>query len=116
MGFDNVKITMGMYQHLNHGPYRLLIHMAAKSLDNPSKAGIPARLYFGTWELQAINMGFTVPPAAATDTYSVETRIRARQRVWQSRTVLVQASAIKVLSLPSKGHPGHYLLFPELFP
>jgi hypothetical protein len=58
MGGTNVRVMMAAHGKLEHGPMRLLTHMAAVSLDPPGYQGYPPCIYWAGPELQRLAMGY----------------------------------------------------------
>jgi hypothetical protein len=58
MGGTNVRVMMATHGKLEHGPMRLLAHMAAVSLDPPGYQGYPPCIYWAGPELQRLAMGY----------------------------------------------------------
>jgi hypothetical protein len=92
---------------------RLLVHMALRSFDPPGTAQVDPCLYFYGWEDQAIALGYALPSAEATDTYSVERRQSVHRQVKRIRTQLVRAGAIELLKLGSPGRDAVWLIRPH---
>lgn len=98
MGARNIAAAYAMWGHLEHGPFRLLVGMALISLDNPTKEGRPARVYFGGEQ-------------GMVDLYG-----RDGRAVYNALAALRNAGAIEVIEKGRNGHRAVYRLNLNPFP
>jgi hypothetical protein len=113
MGRANAVTAMVTWRALDSMPMRLLVHMALMSLDPPGSDEIDPCLYFAGWETQALALGMDVPPAAATDTWSVERRRVIQRAVARHREILAVAGAISRVKHSAPGRPAAWRVHPD---
>lgn len=92
MGARNVSAAFLLWPHLPHGAFRLLVGMALQSLDQPSKEGRPARVYYGG------------------EVAMVEAFGRSRRSMYQALETLRKEGAVEVLDSGRHGHRAVYRL------
>jgi len=109
MGVDNVKTAMGTWRRLDDRAWRLLVHMAMVSMDQPTRDQ-PARRCWVGWETMSLWLGYDLPPAEATDTASVNGRNTAKVGTRLVVRRLRDAGAIKVVRGPGPGRKTEYEL------
>jgi len=92
MGARNVSAAFAMWARLPHGAFRLLVGMALQSLDQPSKEGRPARIYYGG------------------ETAMVESFGRSPRSMYDALATLKREGAVEVIDSGRQGHRAVYKL------
>ena len=92
MGARNVSAAFAMWARLPHGAFRLLVGMALQSLDQPSKEGRPARVYYGG-------------EAAMVESFG-----RSKRSMYDALATLKKEGAVEVLDTGRHGHRAVYKL------
>lgn len=106
MGRANAVGVMAQWADLDHGPMRLLVHMALVSLDPPGNGEFGPCLYFAGWDLAALALGYSPPSALASDTFSVRRRDNVYRDVKRMRAPLVSLGAIRLMKPSAPGRPA----------
>lgn len=92
MGARNVSAAYVLWAHLPHGAFRLLAGMALQSLDQPSKEGRPARIYYGG-------------EAAMVEVFG-----RSKRSMYDALATLKKEGAVEVIDTGRHGHRAVYRL------
>jgi hypothetical protein len=105
MGIGNVKATFARWYALPDLPFRLLIYMAARSMDDDDPP-----LYFAGWEELALAGGRIVPGKSDVDGEAAKARRSAEVAVSSATKTLIKRGAVKVISRGAPGRNATYAL------
>lgn len=103
MGAGNVKAVFARWGDLPHAPFRVLVYMALRSMDD----GTPPVFYAGRTEL-AVALGRQVP--TGNDTESKRERRTVYGAVKDATKVLKTRGAVTVIQDAGPGSPARYAL------
>lgn len=97
MGSQLVRAVSDAWGHLPAGPYKLLMRMAAYSLDSSNDPNKPAGHYWRGWQHLAKGLSRELPNPDDYSPEAVTRRNTIRDEVGRHTRALVRAGAVKQL-------------------
>lgn len=104
MGSQLVRAVSDDWGHLPAGPYKLLVRMAAYSLDQSTDPAKPAAHYWRGWQDLAKALGRKLPPHDDMSPQAIARRKTVKREVMKYTTDLVRLGAVaKAVDNPGAG-------------